>query len=176
MPSSWTHAIAAVTVAAALAPKDTPARVWAVVAVSAVIPDIDAIGRPFGRGDVDFLGGHRALTHSFTFAAALSVLLVAAALRSVAGFRARVTLWLALALAIASHGLLDTLVTYGEGVQFFAPWSEQRYAAPWRPLGGGLFRDTLLFLLCFFTARIVIVKRGFVLPRALNPRFLQPAA
>jgi membrane-bound metal-dependent hydrolase YbcI (DUF457 family) len=168
--------MAAVTVAATLVPPATPPRVWTIVAISAIIPDIDAIGRPFGRGDIDFLGGHRALTHSLTFAAALSVVLVATAFRSLTEFRARVVLCLAIALAIVSHGVLDTFVTYGEGVQFFAPWSLRRYAAPWRVLGGGLLRDTGLFLLCFFLARIVMLKRGFALPRVLNPRFLQPAA
>ena len=42
----------------------------------AVIPDIDAIGRPFygAAGDLEWLGGHRGFTHSLTFAALLGLL------------------------------------------------------------------------------------------------------
>ena len=37
-------------------------------------------------------------------------------------------------LATASHGLLDALTDGGLGVAFFAPFSDERYFFPWRPI------------------------------------------
>jgi inner membrane protein len=118
MASSWTHAVGAIAVASTLVPRATPSRAWIAIAVCAVVPDLDAIGRPFGAGDVAWLGGHRALTHSIPFAVALAAILCLTILRSVSGVTTRLLLCLALSLAIASHGLLDSLTTYGEGIQF----------------------------------------------------------
>jgi membrane-bound metal-dependent hydrolase YbcI (DUF457 family) len=39
-----------------------------------------------------------------------------------------------LVVATASHGLLDTLTTYGEGVALLAPFSKERFTALWHPL------------------------------------------
>jgi membrane-bound metal-dependent hydrolase YbcI (DUF457 family) len=146
-----------------------------VVALCAALPDIDAIGRPFGGGDVAWLGGHRALTHSLLFAAALSALLSVTVLRLASGVQPRLVLWLALTLAIASHGGLDSLTTYGEGIQFFAPFTDARYWSPWRLLGDGIVRDTIAFVVVYGVARAVILRRGLPLPRLLNPNFLRAA-
>jgi inner membrane protein len=175
MASSWTHAVVAVAIAAPLVPITTRPRVWAAIAIAAILPDVDAIGRPFSHGDLEFLGGHRALTHSLTFAALVSSAIVAIWFRG-GRSRARLTLWLTIALAVASHSALDALVAYGEGIQFLAPWSVQRYASPWRPLGGGLVGDSLLFLVSYVVARYVLRRRGFALPRWLDPWFLRRAA
>jgi membrane-bound metal-dependent hydrolase YbcI (DUF457 family) len=85
-----------------------------VIAVCAAIPDIDAIGRLWGSGDLAFLGGHRALTHSIPFAAAFGAFVCLTILRSGSAFPS-VRLWFALSLGIASRGALDSLTTYGEG-------------------------------------------------------------
>lgn len=73
-------------------------------------------------------------------------------------------------------GGLDALTTYGEGVEFLAPWSSRRYWAQWRPLGDGIVRDSIAFVILYLLARRVLIWRGFALPRVLNPRFLQGAA
>jgi membrane-bound metal-dependent hydrolase YbcI (DUF457 family) len=77
-----------------------------------VLLDLDAIGRPFGSGDVAWLGGHRALTHSLTFAAALAIAGVAGACRGPQWQGRRLGAWAYLALAFALHGALDALTTY----------------------------------------------------------------
>lgn len=158
-----------------MVPNLVPRRVWVVVALCAVLPDVDAIGRPFRAGDVAWLGGHRALTHSLLFAATLSALVSVTWLRLAAGVQAKLVLWLALTLAIASHGALDSLTTYGEGIQFLAPFTEARYWSPWRLLGGGIARDSIAFVAFCGLARTVIIRRRLPLPRALNPRFLRAA-
>ena len=84
-------------------------------------------------------------------------------------------LWLALTLAIASHGVLDAFTTYGEGIQFLAPFTTVRYWSPWQPLGGGIVRDTVAFVVLWGMARTVIIRRGLPMPRLLNPAFLRAA-
>lgn len=37
-------------------------------------------------------------------------------------------------LATASHGLLDTLTDGGRGIALLAPWSGERFFAPWQPV------------------------------------------
>ena len=132
MPSSVAHSLTAVALGAVFYPAER-ARLYAAAAAAAVLLDIDAIGRPFGLGDVTWLGGHRALTHSLPFAAALAAILVLAACRRADWQARRLGVWAYFALAFALHGVLDALTTYGEGVMFFAPFSASRYKAPWQP-------------------------------------------
>jgi inner membrane protein len=135
MPSSIGHALVASAIGAPLAPVAPTRRYWIAGIVCAVLPDLDAVGRPFGRGDLGFLGGHRALTHSIFFAVALGLVVAVLAFRDARwqGCRGRVAAYLIL--ATAAHGVLDAFAAYGEGVEFLAPFSSVRYAAPWRPLG-----------------------------------------
>lgn len=135
MPSSVAHGLTAVALGAAWYPTARP-RLYATAAAGAVLLDIDAIGRPFGLGDVDWLGGHRALTHSLPFAAALAAVLVSAAYRGPDWRGRRIGAWAYFALAFALHGALDALTTYGDGVMFFAPFSTWRFKAPWQPFHG----------------------------------------
>ena len=87
--------------------------------------------------------------------------------RDTAGFRCR--LWLALCFGIASHGALDALTTYGEGMVFWAPWSGARYRAPTLVFTSSLGRDFIAFGVCFLAARLVLRLRGIPLPRFLEP-------
>jgi inner membrane protein len=142
--------------------------VWTVIAVTAILPDIDAIGRPFGLGDLALFGGHRALTHSLTAAAVLSFGAAHFLRRRSPPSRGLGRLWLALFLAAATHGLLDTLTDYGQGVALLAPWADARVKA-W-PLLSGFGSDFLVFASTWFLARLVIQRRGWPLPRALAGR------
>ena len=135
MPSSVAHGLTAVALGTLFYPAER-ARLYTAAAAGAVSLDIDAIGRPFGLGDLYWLGGHRALTHSLAFAAVLAALLVLAACRGAEWRGRRLAAWGYFALALAVHGALDALTTYGDGVMFLAPFSSWRYKAPWQPFHG----------------------------------------
>jgi len=135
MPSSVAHGLAAAALGAAFYPGER-SRLYATAAAGAVLLDVDAIGRPFGLGDLSWLGGHRALTHSLPFAAGLALVAVAAACRGGHWQGRRVGAWAYFALAFALHGALDAFTTYGEGVMFLAPFSAWRFKTPWQPLHG----------------------------------------
>ena len=102
--------------------------------VSAAFPDVDVIGFRFGIQYGDMLG-HRGLTHSLAFAFILGCLVALLAFREVKIFSLD---WWKLAIyffvVTASHGVLDALTNGGLGVAFFAPFSNERYFFPWRPI------------------------------------------
>jgi membrane-bound metal-dependent hydrolase YbcI (DUF457 family) len=135
MPSSIAHGLAAAALGAVFYPAER-SRVYVTAAAGAALLDLDAIGRPFGLGDVSWLGGHRTLTHGLPFAGALAVAAVALACRGSHWQGRRFGVWAYFALAFALHGALDALATYGEGVMFLAPFSAWRYKAPWQPFHG----------------------------------------
>lgn len=100
-------------------------------ALCSVIPDLDVIGFKFGIRYSDMLG-HRGLSHSILFAAALGALLSLTLFRhSEGGFW---IIFLYLFLSTLSHTLLDMLTNGGLGVALFAPFSNERYFFPWRPI------------------------------------------
>src|SRR5262245_61504426 len=74
MPSSIGHAAMAILLRPALPPEERNAASIGFAAAAAAVLDIDAIGRPFGGGDVAFMGGHRAITHSVTAAVVLAAI------------------------------------------------------------------------------------------------------
>ena len=137
MPSTIAHGLAAAALGAAVYPGQRH-RLYVAAAVGAVLPDLDAIGRPFGRGDLPWLGGHRALTHSLAFAATLALVAVAVMCCGSSWKGRRFGAWTYFALAFALHGALDAFTTYGEGVMFLAPLSAARFKAPWQPFHGSL--------------------------------------
>ena len=163
--------MAAAAVASVFLPRAVPSRTWLLIAGAAVIPDLDAVGRLWGAGDVGWLGGHRAFTHSLVFATVLGALVCLTSWRTVTDNRSRVICWMAGTLAVATHGILDSLTTYGEGVQFFAPFTSDRYTAAWPVLGDGIVRDSIAFVLFFIVARMVVVRRGLPLPGMTGARF-----
>jgi len=107
------------------------------LAALSVLPDVDVIafrlGIPYSNPY-----GHRGMTHSFLFAAAVG-LLVALGL----ALRRRPVLLDALlaTLVVASHGVLDAMTTGGLGIEFLWPVDTHRYFLPWQlipvaPIGG----------------------------------------
>ena len=130
MPTIFSHAIAAAAVAHAYPEERLPPRFWMWTAVCAMLPDADVIGFPFGIRYADMLG-HRGLSHSFFFAAVVGIVVAARC-----GERSVRRGWLAVyfALVTASHALLDALTDGGLGVALFAPFSNERYFLPWRPI------------------------------------------
>ena len=137
MPSIVAHAVAGAAVATAVfSPRPVPCRVWITAAVVAAVPDVDAIGRPFGNLAIEALvGGHRGFMHSVLFAVLLSAVVVGGFFRTPQWTGLHRRLWTAFALAIASHGVLDAISAIGNGVTFWAPVSWAHYEFPWQPLG-----------------------------------------
>lgn len=125
--------MAALGIAACFYRPEIPKRVWLVGAVCAVAPDLDVVGFRFGIEYGDFLG-HRGLTHSIPFAAALATAVVGLSFRNGVPGMPRGPLWLYLFLAIASHGLLDALTNGGLGIALFAPFDNSRYFFPVTPI------------------------------------------
>jgi inner membrane protein len=123
-----------------------------------MLPDIDVISFAFGIRYEDMFG-HRGLTHSLFFAA-VAGLVAAVKTRGPAeagpyqneapphslgvGSWQLGVLWVWFAAVTASHGILDALTNGGRGIAFFAPFSNERYFFPWRPIqvspiGAGFF-------------------------------------
>jgi inner membrane protein len=131
MASIVSHAIVATVLGSVTLPRRVSWWYWALGAVLAVIPDADVIGLAFGIRYEDVLG-HRGLSHSIFFAAILaaSCSFVLARRNEVSTYR----LFLFLFLATASHGLLDAMTNGGLGVAFFAPFNNDRFFFPFRPI------------------------------------------
>lgn len=128
MPSSFTHAIAGAAVASPLARNPVPRRFWVAAACCAALPDIDILwGRYVTWGT--WLA-HRGFTHSLAFAAVVGVTTAFILFRDPQFAPVRWRYAAALALATASHCLLDGLATYGTHVMFFWPFSTHRYLLP----------------------------------------------
>jgi inner membrane protein len=100
-------------------------------AALAVAPDLDLISGAFGVTP-DTPLSHRGITHSFTFALAVAILVgIWAHGRGRGVLAGGVTL-----AALASHGFLDTLSQLGAGPMLLWPFTTQSYGFIWRPIPG----------------------------------------
>ena len=133
MASAISHAVAALAIGEVLKPVQAPPRFWVLGIACAIVPDGDVVGIRLGVPYGSLLG-HRGLTHSLAFAAALSVLVVAVWFRDRRWNGHRRRLFLYFFLSAASHGALDALTDGGLGVAFFAPFDRTRYFFPFRPI------------------------------------------
>jgi inner membrane protein len=97
-------------------------------AVFAMLPDADVAAFKFGIAYSDALG-HRGLSHSLLFAAAVPLL--ALPFKRFFGASA-VKLWVFLFAALLSHSLLDACTTGGLGVALLLPFSDERFFAPFQ--------------------------------------------
>ena len=134
MPTIFSHSIAALAVGKAVAPAGMPAKFWVASAVCAALPDIDVVSFAFGVR-YDEMWGHRGITHSFSFALLLGIAVVLLFFREVPLLSSH---WLLLAtyffIITSSHALLDALTNGGLGVALLAPFTNERYFLPWRPI------------------------------------------
>ena len=133
MASAPTHVIASGAIAVFFHRPTVPWHLWLAGAALAVAPDLDVIGFRLGVSYGD-LFGHRGLSHSLVFAVVISGVVVLVCYRGGAGILTQRQVWLFLFLAMVSHGVLDGLTNGGLGVAFFAPFSNERYFFPFRPL------------------------------------------
>lgn len=134
MATAFTHAFVATALGSAR-PRGLPAvKVALVLSALAVLPDVDVLAFRFGIPYEHPLG-HRGLTHSLAFAAALGWSTAMVVFREVPRFtRAWWVLALLAFLACALHGVLDAFTDAGRGVGFFIPFDDTRYFFPFRPL------------------------------------------
>jgi len=131
MASVFTHPV----VALALMP---PVRdltqwkkiVWAGMLLT-ILPDIDVISFYFNI-PYEHILGHRGITHSVCFAFVFSFL--TSHLFSTALTKKFTLVWAYLFFCLVSHGVLDAMTNGGKGVAFLAPFSNERYFLPFRPL------------------------------------------
>ena len=132
MASAFAHAVAATAIGSLLG---VPWRLWGTLALGmtcAVLPDLDAIGFWLGIPYEHPLG-HRGLSHSIAFAAAVSLGLLQIAYRDSSRVERRRLGWFFF-LAMSSHGVLDAMTNGGVGVAFLAPFDNTRYFFPFRPI------------------------------------------
>ena len=122
-----------------------------------MFPDIDVVGFRFGIHYGDFWG-HRGFTHSLAFAALLAGTLLVLAFPTGVPSLSRLSLWLYLFLATASHGFLDAMTDGGLGVAFFSPFDNKRYFFPWTPI-----RVSPIGISRFFSNRGLAVLRSELL-------------
>jgi inner membrane protein len=133
MATVLTHAAVALALGTAFRQPGPPWRFWLAGAACAVIPDLDVIGLPFGIPWGHWLG-HRGFTHSVAFAALLAALLLTTTFRGRQWDGQRAVVWIYLFAATVSHGVLDAMTDGGSGVAFWAPFDDERYFLPWRPI------------------------------------------
>lgn len=126
-----THPIIPIAIAAVFPQGTLPPALVLIGAICSVVPDLDVIGFKFGIRYGDVLG-HRGLTHSICFAVVLSACITAILPQDSRGI-VPVT-FLFLCLSTLSHGILDAMTNGGLGVAFFAPFQNERYFLPWRPI------------------------------------------
>ncbi|HEY9103672.1 metal-dependent hydrolase [Chitinimonas sp.] len=130
MPTIISHAAVPLALGLGLGRRWISPRLLLAGVVLAMLPDLDVLSFKLGVAYGDALG-HRGFSHALLTAA-----LCAAGLSGVARYLgARLWMcWLFLFVAMASHGLLDTLTNGGHGVALLWPWSDTRWFAPWRPI------------------------------------------
>lgn len=145
MPTIFSHAIFAVVLGRAGINKTVTFWFWFLAAVCAIIPDGDVITRSFGveRGS---LFSHRGFTHSIFFALLFGSLIALIAHGFLKTGIPYLKLLLFFALATFSHPFLDMLTDGGSGVALFAPFSNERFFLPFRPIevspiGFGFFSE-----------------------------------
>ena len=133
MPSAFGHVAPALALVPVFARPGVARRLWWLGIGGALAPDLDVIGLALGVPYAHPLG-HRGLWHSIPFAAFAAVCVAALAFPGARpGFsRARAALYLFL--AIASHGLLDAATDGGLGVALLAPFDDERFFFPFRPI------------------------------------------
>ena len=178
MPSSLSHAMVAVAAGSMVAPRHLLRPFLVLGAVCAVLPDIDAIGRPFygATGDVETLGGHRGFTHSITFAVLLGFFVSLMTLVDQRWRGHRTSFALFVAVVTALHGVLDVFTSIGattSPVQFLSPFSTRGYGLSQHPITGPISELFLCLIPLIALTRAVWYVRGIPWPRFESQRVVR---
>jgi len=166
VPSLFSHAAVAIAIGSLVAPRRLLRPFLVAGAVCAVMPDLDIVG----SGRIDVLGGHRGFTHSFTFAGLVGLTSAVIVLRRPEWKGARFRLLLFIAIATATHGILDSVTSVSRGAQLLSPFSLHQYRVPL--LRSGLEELIRLFLPSVLLAGLVLYLRGCRLPRVQRDAIL----
>lgn len=143
MTTLITHPLPLLAVGLALGARVIPPRLLLAGLFCTLLPDADVLAFKLGIAYADAFG-HRGFSHSLLFAGSCG-LLAACACRLLGCGPFKAAAWIAL--ASASHSLLDAVTDGGLGVAWLWPWSEQRFFLPWRPI------EVSPFVRGFFSAR-----------------------
>ena len=134
MPTILSHGIVAAA-AGHWSRRELSTAFWMWTIACALLPDVDVISFSFGIAYEDMFG-HRGFTHSLFFAALVGALaswqLSHPSHPLHPSHRLAHFLWFTA--VTASHGVLDAMTNGGRGIAFFAPFSDDRYFFPWRPI------------------------------------------
>lgn len=143
MPTIFSHAAFGVAIGSAFLPSRLRARFLVLTALCTILPDFDVVGFVF-RVSYGSLLGHRGITHSILFAIVVGWFVATFCFRGLDVRRWKLVLYFAL--VTVSHPFLDMLTDGGLGVALLAPFSNERFFLPWRPIrvspiGAGFFSE-----------------------------------
>lgn len=136
-----------------------PSRAIACGVLLSVLPDADVIVQALVP-DLPHALAHRGASHSIVFAMIMAYLLMGLAAPQLARFsRQWWRIWCYLAVCGASHGALDALTHFGDGVAFFWPLADTRYLFVFQPMQASPFLDD------FFSAeglRVLVAEAQWI--------------
>lgn len=116
-----------------------PGRVVACGVALSLLPDVDVLIEAL-IPDLPHALAHRGATHSIVFAMITALLAMRIAAPRVTTFGGKWwRIWIFLAICGASHGALDALTHFGDGVAFFWPVSDARYLFLFQPMQASPF-------------------------------------
>jgi inner membrane protein len=133
MPTIFSHAVFSVVLGKAGIRKSISYWFWFLIALCAMIPDADVIAYYF-RVERGSLFSHRGFTHSVAFALLFGGLIASLVYKYLKTGISFFKLFVFFSLATFSHPLLDMLTDGGSGVALLAPFSNERFFFPWRPI------------------------------------------
>lgn len=133
MPTIFSHAIFATVIGKGVLSRSQKIYFWLLTALCAMIPDADVIGFSFGveRGG---MFSHRGFTHSIIFSLVFGAIVAFFAEKYLKTGISFLKLFAFFSLATFSHPFLDMLTDGGSGVALFAPFSNERFFLPLRPI------------------------------------------
>ncbi len=145
MPTIFSHAIFTILFGKAGLKTSVSNWFWFLTAVNAIIPDADVIGFSFGVS-YGSMFGHRGFTHSILFAVLFGGCIAFIVFKCLNTGISYPKLFIFFSLVTFSHPLLDMLTDGGLGVALFAPFSDERFFFPFRPIevspiGAGFFSE-----------------------------------
>jgi inner membrane protein len=126
MASLLTHPAVPLAIGVALGTRIISPRLLGAGIVGCLLPDADVIAYALGV-PYQSAFAHRGFTHSIFFALICGVL---AAMFAPTLHARRAIAFAFVAVATASHGLLDAFTTGGSGIACFWPFADQRYFMP----------------------------------------------
>ncbi|QCK16897.1 metal-dependent hydrolase [Mangrovivirga cuniculi] len=133
MASLFGHAFAASSLGMVFPAEIKTYKVILLGIICSVLPDIDVLAFNFGI-PYENIWGHRGITHSLFFSLLTGILLVVLFYKKYLASKTGYILCFYFFICSASHIILDAMTTGGLGVAVFAPFDNQRYFLPFRPI------------------------------------------